>query len=108
MKHTSIKIIALSVVALIGWNIGGLVPPAALTLALGVLFGSMVGIPIALIALTANKRIRHDHYHHAATEAPREPQKQPLQLPAKPTRYIVINNRATLPTVAQSKLEVKQ
>ena len=40
------------------------------------------------------------------TEAPREPQKQPLQLPAKPTRYTVIDSRQALPTVTHNKLEV--
>ena len=107
MKHIT-PIAALAALALIGWTIGGLVPPAALTLALGVLFGSMVGIPIALIALTANKRIRHDHYHHAATETPREPQEQPLQLSARPTRYTVVTDRPALPTAAQSRLEVSK
>ncbi len=106
MKHI-IPIAALAALAAIAWHVGGMIPPAALTLALGVLFGSMVGIPIALIALTASKRIRHDHYHHTPTESPREPQKQPLQLPAQPTRYIVVANRAALPTVAQNKIEVK-
>lgn len=108
MKHTSIKIIALSVVALIGWNIGGMIPAHTMTLFSGFLFGSFVGIPAMLIIATNGKRVRHDHYVHAPTEAPREPQKQPLRLPAKPTRYIVIANRPALPTVAQSKLEVKQ
>ncbi len=102
------KALALAALALIGWTIGGMVPPAAWTLALGVLFGSMVGIPIALAALTTNKRIRHDVYYHAATESPREPQKQAVQLTAKATHYIVIASRAALPTVAQNKIEVKQ
>lgn len=100
-----IPIAFLAALAAIAWHVGGMIPPAAWTLALGVLFGSMVGIPIALAALTANKRIRHDHYHHTPTEAPGEPQKQPLQLSARPTRYIVIANRAALPAVAPSKLE---
>lgn len=107
MKHVT-PIAALAALALIGWTIGGLVPPAALTLALGVLFGSMVGIPIALIALTANKRIRHDHYHHTPAQAPTQPQKTPVQLPTRATRYTVVANRPALPTVAQSKLEVKR
>ena len=107
MKHVT-PIAALAALALIGWHIGGMVPQAALTLALGVLFGSMVGIPIALIALTANKRIRHDHYHHAPTETPTQPQKQPVQLTAKPTSYIVIGDRAALPTSTHNKIEVKR
>ena len=108
MKHTSIKIIALSVVALIGWNIGGMIPAHTMTLFSGFLFGSFVGIPAMLIIATRAQTVRHDHYVHTPTEAPREPQKQPVQLTAKPTSYIVIGDRAALPTVAQSKLEVSK
>ena len=108
MKHTSIKIIAFTAVALIGWNIGGMIPAHTMTLFSGFLFGSFVGIPAMLIIATNGKRVRHDHYVHAPTEAPREPQKKPMQLTAKPTRYIVVANRPALPTVAQSKLEVSK
>ena len=107
MKHI-IPIAFLAALAAIAWHVGGMIPPAALTLALGVLFGSMVGIPIALAALTANRRIRHDHYIHATTETPREPQEQPLQLSARPTRYTVVTDRPALPTAAQSRLEVSK
>ena len=79
-----------------------------MTLFSGFLFGSFVGIPAMLIIATNGKRVRHDHYVHAPTEAPREPQKKPMQLTAKPTRYTVIANRPALPTMAQSKLEVSK
>ena len=108
MKHTSIKIIAFTAVALIGWNIGGMIPAHTITMFGGFIFGAFVGIPAMLILATSGKRVRHDHYVHAPTEAPREPQKQPVQLTAKPTRYTVIANRPALPTVAQSKLEVSK
>ena len=106
MKHTSIKIIALSAVALIGWNIGGMIPAHTITMFGGFIFGAFVGIPAMLILATSGKRVRHDHYHHAPTETPTQPQKQPLRLPARPTRYTVVASRPALPTVAQSKLEV--
>ena len=108
MKHTSIKIIALSAVCVVGWNIGGMIPAHTMTLFFGFLFGAFVGIPAMLIIAKRAQTVRHDHYVHTPTEAPREPQKQPMQLTAKPTRYIVIANRPALPTVAQSKLEVKR
>ena len=108
MKHTSIKIIALSVVALIGWNIGGMIPAHTMTVFFGFLFGAFVGIPAMLIIATRAQTVRHDHYHHAPTQSDMEPQKQPLRLPAKPTRYTVIASRPALPTVAQSKLEVSK
>ena len=107
MKHI-IPIAALAALAAIAWHVGGMIPVQFSALGLGAIFGVMAAIPAVLIATTRSQRVRHDHYHHTPTEAPREPQKQPLRLPAKPTRYIVIANRPALPTVAQSKLEVKQ
>ena len=108
MKHTSIKTIALSAVCVVGWNIGGMIPAHTMTLFSGFLFGSFVGIPAMLIIATNGKRVRHDHYVHTPTEAPREPREQLVQLSAKPTRYIVVASRPALPTVAQSKLEVSK
>ena len=108
MKHTSIKIIAFTAVALIGWNIGGMIPAHTMTLFFGFLFGAFVGIPAMLIIAKRAQTVRHDHYVHTPTQAPPQPQKQPMQLPAKPTRYTVIANRPALPTVAQSKLEVSK
>ena len=109
MKHTSIKIIALSAVALIGWNIGGMIPAHTMTLFSGFLFGAFVGIPAVLIIATNGNRVRHDHYVHTPTETSVGPREQLVQLSAKPTRYIVVANRATLPTVdTHSRLEVKR
>ena len=108
MKHTSIKIIALSAVCVVGWNIGGMMPSHTMTVFFFFFFGSFVGIPALLIIATRAQTVRHDHYHHAPTQAPPQPQKQPMQLPAKPTRYTVVASRPALPTVAQSKLEVKR
>ena len=107
MKHI-IPIAALAALAAIAWHVGGMIPVRVSVLGLGAIFGTMAAIPAVLIATTRSQRVRHDHYHHAPTEAPREPQKQPLRLPAKPTRYIVIANRPALPTVTQSKLEVSK
>lgn len=108
MKHTSIKIIALSAVCVVGWNIGGMMPSHTMTVFFGFIFGSFVGIPAMLIIATRAQTVRHDHYVHTPTEAPREPQKQPMQLTARPTRYTVIANRATLPVDTHSRLEVKR
>ncbi len=108
MKHTSIKIIALSAVCVVGWNIGGMMPSHTMTVFFGFIFGSFVGIPAMLIIATRAQTVRHDHYVHTPTEAPREPREQLVQLSAKPTRYIVVADRATLPTVAQNKIEVKR
>lgn len=108
MKHTSIKIIALSVVALIGWNIGGMIPAHTMTLFSGFLFGSFVGIPAMLIIATRAQTVRHDHYVHTPTETSVGPQAQPMQLPARATRQIVVANRVALPVDTHSRLEVKR
>ena len=106
MKDIVIKVIAFSAVVVVGWQIGGIIPVHTMTLFYGFLFGAFVGIPAMLIIATQSQTVRHDHYHHAPTEAPRERQKQPMQLPAKPTRYTVIDSRQALPTVTHNKLEV--
>ena len=57
------KILILFVViflAFAGWNIGGRLSTDALGLALGVMFGVMVSIPIALIAVTGNRNRQPD------------------------------------------------
>ena len=107
MKHI-IKLVAFAALAAIAWNVGGMIPVRVSALGLGAIFGVMAAIPAVLIATTRSQRVRHDHYVHTPTEAPREPQKQPLQLSERPTRYIVIANRPVLPTVVQNKLEVSK
>ena len=103
-----IPIAFLAALAAIAWHVGGMIPAHTMTVFFGFLFGAFVGIPAMLIIATRAQTVRHDHYVHTPTEAPREPQKQPLRLTARPTRYTVIANRPALPTVAQSKLEVSK
>ena len=107
MKHI-IKLVAFAALAAIAWNVGGMIPVRVSALGLGAIFGVMAAIPAVLIATTRSQRVRHDHYIHATTETPREPQEQPLQLSARPTRYTVVTDRPALPTAAQSRLEVKR
>lgn len=108
MKHTTIKTIALSAVCVVGWQLGGMMPSHTMTVFFGFIFGSFVGIPAMLIIATRAQTVRHDHYIHTPTEAPREPREQLVQLSAKPTRYIVVASRPALPTVAQNKIEVSR
>lgn len=107
MKHI-IPIAFLAALAAIAWHVGGMIPAHTMTLFFGFLFGAFVGIPAMLIIAKRAQTVRHDHYHHTPTEAPREPQKQPLQLSARPTRYTVVTDRPALPTAAQSRLEVSK
>ena len=105
---TIIKLVAFTALAAIAWHVGGMIPVRVSALGLGAIFGTMAAIPAVLIATTRSQRVRHDHYHHAPTQAPREPQKQPMQLTARPTRYTVVASRPALPTVAQNKIEVSR
>jgi len=98
----------LALVCIVGWKLGEHMSTDALTMCLGVIFGLMAGIPAALMVAQRGGRVRHDHYVHPSPPVRAEPQNQPLQLPARPTRYTVIANRASLPTVAQSKLEASK
>ncbi len=107
MKHIT-PIAALAALAAIAWHVGGMIPAHTMTVFFGFLFGAFVGIPAMLIIATRAQTVRHDVHYHTPTESPREPQKQPLRLTARPTRYTVIANRPALPTVAQSKLEVSK
>lgn len=58
---------ALAALAGVGWWVGGRLTPNALALALGVILGLMAGIPAALIALSADRRVRVDHVHRIET-----------------------------------------
>ena len=101
MKDIVIKALAFSAVVVVGWQIGGIISIHTMTLFYGFLFGAFVGIPAMLIIATRAQTVRHDHYHHPPTQSD-------LQLPERPTRYIVIANRPVLPTVVQNKLEVSK
>jgi len=108
MKHTAIKVLALSVVCAVGWQIGGMISAHTITIFGGFIFGAFVGIPVMLILATKLRNQRIDVYHHEAAQKPVEAQKpvQPLLIPE--TRYTVLSSRAALPAVAQKQLEVRR
>ena len=56
-------VIVLAAIAVVGWQIGGILSHDALSLMLGVIFGIMAGIPAALVALSSNRTVRHEHVH---------------------------------------------
>lgn len=47
---------ALIVVGILGWNIGSLLSPDAVAMAVGVLFGVLAGLPVALLVLASSRR----------------------------------------------------
>lgn len=102
---------ALGLIAFAGWQLGGMLSSDALGLALGVIFGMMAGIPAALIAMSADRRVRHDHYHH---NAPQTPQKDVERISntvvLNAPRIIVLANPgvALLAEEARKRLEVRQ
>ena len=62
-------------IGVVGWRVGERLSPDALSMALGILFGVMAGIPAALMVLAAHQREQgysqpqtpriemHTHYH---------------------------------------------
>ena len=56
MKHLPAAIF-LIVVAIVGWKIGSVLSRDALSMALGVIFGMMAGIPAALIAVSLKRQV---------------------------------------------------
>lgn len=91
--RTLIKVLFLGSVCLVGWWVGGQLSSDALGMALGCIFGVMVGIPMALIAMTTQKRVQHHHFHHIrqVAQIQTETPSQPTLLSVRPTRYIVVN-----------------
>ena len=83
---------ALALLAFAGWQLGGVMSSDALGLALGVLFGMMAGIPAALIAMSAQKSVRHDVYHH---DTPQTPQNAGERI-----SVLLVTNSARVPTLA--------
>lgn len=63
----------LTVVAWLGWQIGGMLSSDSLSMVLGVILGMMAGIPAALIAMSASRTVRHEHV--LRIESPETPQK---------------------------------
>lgn len=100
---------ALGLLAFAGWQLGGMLSSDALSLALGVMFGLMAGIPAALIAMSADKRVRHDVYHHAET-----PQKAVERISSTPvlnsSHVTVLANPGVtlLAQEARKRLEVEE
>lgn len=81
----------------------------ALGMALGVLFGVMAGIPAALLALSANETIRHEHVHRV--ELPQQPPAATLSsLPqnTQPQPQIAQSSVIVLPGKAQKRIEAHQ
>jgi hypothetical protein len=97
---------AFTLVAYVGWQLGGILSSDALGMALGCIFGLMAGIPMALIAMSAQKQ-RVDVYHHKVKQSPTQPTEQPTaRITARPQRYIVVGQDAARLTVGQGKIEV--
>jgi|JI10StandDraft_1071094.scaffolds.fasta_scaffold111029_1 hypothetical protein len=77
----------LMLVSVAGWKIGEHMSTDALGMALGVIFGMMAGIPVALIALAARPKEVHNHYH---APSPQKTQEEPKKALADATRYTVV------------------
>lgn len=93
MKRLIVGFVFLAPIAWAGWQLGGMLSTDALGMALGVLFGIMAGIPMALIALAADRRVRVEHIHRIEiAQPPKTP--QVLILPARPAIMAAIEAKA--------------
>jgi len=103
-------VIVLTAIAVVGWQIGGILSHDALSLMLGVIFGIMAGIPAALVALSSNRTVRHEHVHRAVHAEPQgERPLLPAPIPApRPKLIIVQPERALLSVGNQQRIEVKK
>ena len=104
MKHLPAAIF-LIVVAIVGWKIGSVLSRDALSMALGVIFGMMAGIPAALIAVSLKRQV--------PAEQPSNQQGERMLLPApvpapRPKIIIVRQERALLSVGNQQRIEVKK
>ena len=69
MKHLPAAIF-LIVVAIVGWKIGSVLSRDALSMALGVIFGMMAGIPAALIAVSLKRQVPAEQPSNQQGERP--------------------------------------
>ena len=97
-------VIVLVAIAVVGWQIGGILSHDALSLMLGVIFGIMAGIPAALVALSSNRTVRHEHTHHLVRDE--APKPVPMALPARARLTMVRQDAARLPM--HKEIEVKR
>lgn len=102
---------ALALTCFAGWQLGGVMSSDALGLALGVIFGMMAGIPAALIAMSTQKSVRHDVYHHDMPQAPQKAAERISVLPVmNSARVPALANPgvAMLAQEARKRLEVEE
>lgn len=110
MIGKTIGIGVLLFVCFAGWWLGGVLSKDALSLALGVLFGTMAGIPAALIAMSAQRVVRHEHVHRVELpETARKPVERISVLPASNTAQLGQNARnRTVLVGTQPRIEVSE
>ena len=104
MKHLPAAIF-LIVVAIVGWKIGSVLSRDALSMALGVIFGMMAGIPAALIAVSLKRQTPTEQPSNQQGERPLLP--APIPAP-RPKIIIVQPERVLLSAGNQQRIEVKK
>ena len=98
-------VIVLAAIAVVGWQIGGILSHDALSLMLGVIFGMMAGIPAALIAVSLKRQTPTEQPSNQQGERPLLP--APIPAP-RPKLIIVQPERALLSVGNQQRIEVKK
>lgn len=98
-------VIVLAAIAIVGWKIGSVLSRDALSMALGVIFGMMAGIPAALIAVSLKRQVPAEQPSNQQGERPLLP--APVPAP-RPKIIIVQPERALLSAGNQQRIEVKK
>lgn len=98
-------VIVLAAIAIVGWQIGGILSRDALSLMLGVIFGIMAGIPAALVALSSNRTVRHEHTHRLERQG-EDPVR--IALSARARLTVLPQDALQLPAETRKAIEVKR
>ena len=103
-------VIVLAAIAIVGWQIGGILSRDALSMMLGVIFGIMAGIPAALVAVSSNRTARRENARSVALVEPQDvcPPLLPAPSAPRPKITIVHPERSLLSVGNQQRIEVKK
>lgn len=103
MKHLPTAIF-LIVVAIVGWKIGSVLSRDTLSMALGVIFGMMAGIPAALIAVSLKRQVPAEQPSNQQGSA----RCSLPQFPLQDQKLSLSSQRALLSVGNRQRIEVKK
>lgn len=100
-------VIVLAVIVLLGvlaWQVGAMLSPDAISMALGLIFGVLAGVPAALLVLAAGGRRGHgDDYASGYEEGRRDAHREMLEHDARRALPPVVIVQAPAPSYTPSR-----